>query len=127
MGPLADRLFVIGVLGGLIAWVVWGWVAFRRHRPQNLSLGMRSSVAGFCFASASAALGIASGTYAQFREGGFPFNDPTLVRIYFVGFCLAFLGLVFGLCGIGKKTPVRFKAPASLFLLLLWIAQAAGE
>ena len=88
---------------------------------------MRSSVARFCFASASAALEIASGTYAQLG-GGFPFNDPTLVRIYFVGFCLAFLGLVFGLCGIGKKTPVRFKAPAlSLFLLLLWIAQAAGE
>lgn len=83
---------------------------------------------GFCFASASAALEIVSGTYAQFREGGFPFNDPTLLRIYFVGFCLALLGLVCGLAGIGKKTPVRFKAPAlSMFMLLLWIGQAMGE
>src|SRR5689334_6454690 len=127
MGPIANRVFVVVVFCGLTAWVVWGWVAFSRKRSDNLSLGMVLSVVGFCFASVSTVLSIGSGTYAQFR-GGFPFYDPTLLRIYFWGFCLAAVGLVCGLAGIGKKSPLRFKAPAlSLFMLLLWLAQAMGE
>jgi hypothetical protein len=89
-------------------------------------MGMKCSVAGFVLASVSAALEIGSGTYAQFRS--FPFEDPVLLRIYRWGFLLAFLGLVTGLFGIGKNTPLRWKAPAlSTVLLLLWIAQVMGE
>jgi hypothetical protein len=86
------------------------------------------TLVGFSLASLSAALEISSGAYAQFREGGFPFNDPTLLRIYFFGFWFAFLGLLCSLIGVGSKTPLRFKAPALLLvLMLLWMGQAMGE
>jgi hypothetical protein len=88
---------------------------------------MRCSLAGFILASVSAALEIGSGTYAQFING-FPFEDPTLLRIYRWFFLLAFLGLIAGLFGIANKTPLRWKAPAlSTVLLLLWIGQVMGE
>ncbi len=87
---------------------------------------MKCSLAGFVLASVSAALEIVSGAYAQFRS--FPFEDPVLLRIYRWGFLLAFAGLVTGLFGIGKKTPLRWKAPLlSTVLLLLWIGQLMGE
>src|ERR1700751_4666128 len=92
-GPVADRIFVVVVLGSLSAWVIWGWRSWMK-RPQQLSGLVISSLVGFSFASVSAALEVASGTYAQFREGGFPFNDPMLLRIYFLGFLFALLGLI---------------------------------
>lgn len=127
MGPVADRIVVVLVLGGLAFWVGWGWYSWRRRRPEHLSTGMKCSVAGFVLASASAGLEIGSGTYAQFING-FAFQDPTLLRIYRWGFLFAFLGLVFGLFGIAKRNPLRWKAPAlSMVLLLLWFGQAMGE
>ena len=65
------------------------------------------SSVGLYLASASAALEIGSATYAQFING-FPFEDPTLLRIYRWGFLLAFLGLIAGLFGVSSKTPVRW-------------------
>jgi hypothetical protein len=97
-------------------------------RPQPLSGLVISSLVGFTFGSTSAALEVASGTYAQFRQVGFPFNDPKLLRLYSLGLLLALLGLICSLVGMAQKTPLRFKAPAlSLVLLLLWMAQAMGE
>lgn len=126
MGPVADRIVVAVILGGLAAWVAWGWRSWIRRRPDQLSVGMKCSLAGFILASLSAALEIGSGSYAQFRT--FAFEDPVLLRIFRWGFLLAFLGLVIGLFGIGKKTPLRFKAPAlATVLLLLWIGQVMGE
>jgi len=128
MGPIADRVFVVIVLGGLTAWVMWGWRACLRNRPQRLSLGVAFSLVGFFLASLSAALEVGSGTYAQFRDGGFPFNDPILLRIYFFGFWSALLALICSLVGVANKTPLRFKAPTlSIILLLLWMGQAMGE
>ena len=127
MGPLTDRVVVVLILGGLAAWVAWGWRSWIRRRPEQLSLGMRCSIAGFALASVSAALEIGSGTYAQFING-FPFEDPTFLRIYRWGFLLAFLGLIVGLFGVTNKTPLRWKAPAlSTVLLLLWLGQVMGE
>lgn len=126
MGPVADRIAVVVILGGLAAWVAWGWRSWTLHRPEQLSVGARCSLAGFILASVSAALEIGSGTYAQFRS--FQFEDPVLLRIYRLGFLFAFLGLVVGLFGIAKKTPLRWKAPAlSTVLLLLWMGQVMGE
>jgi hypothetical protein len=56
------------------------------------------------------------------------FEDPVLLRIYRWGFLFALLGLVTGLFGVGKKTPLRWKAPVlSTVLLLLWMGQVMGE
>jgi hypothetical protein len=88
---------------------------------------MMCSLAGFVFASISGALEVGSGTYAQFING-FPFQDPTLLRIYRLGFWFALAGLICGLGGTGTKTPLRFKAPTlSTVLLLMWLGQAMGE
>jgi hypothetical protein len=88
---------------------------------------MRCSLVGFVLASVSAALEIGTGTYGQFING-FPFEDPTLLRIFRWGFLLALLGLIAGLFGITNKTPLRWKAPAlSTVLLLLWVGQVMGE
>lgn len=88
---------------------------------------MRCSLAGFALASISAALEIGAGTYGQFMNG-FPFEDPTLLRIYRWGLLLAFLGLITGLFGVTNKTPLRWKAPAlSTVLFLLWVGQVMGE
>jgi len=88
---------------------------------------MRCSLAGFVLASVSAALEIGTGTYGRLING-FPFEDPTLLRIYRWGFLLAFLGLITALFGVTNKTPLRWKAPAlSTVLLLLWVGQVMGE
>jgi hypothetical protein len=127
MGPIADRVFVAVVLGGLAAWVAWGFVAWVRNRPVRLSPAPVCSLAGFTFASLSAALEIGSGLYAQFTDG-FPFNDPTLLRIYGLGLLTALLGLIFALFGATSENPLRWKASGlSVVLLLLWFGQVIGE
>ena len=128
MGPTLDRLFVVIILGGLTAWVIWGWTSWKRHRPKNYSFGILSSLVGFGFASLSASVEIGSGIYAQFIPGGFPFMDPTLLRIYRWGFVLAVLGLLCSLFGADTKGPLRWKAPLlSTAMSLLWVMQAMGE
>jgi hypothetical protein len=125
MGRTGDLIFVIVVLGGLAIWVVWGWKSWTARRSETSILGCLS-VAGFALASLSALLQIGSGIYAQFHD--FPFNDPTLLQIYFIGFWLALLGLISGLIGSFRNGPTRFKAPSlSAFLLLLWIWHAMAE
>lgn len=127
MGPVLDKVFVAVLLSGLGAWITWGWLSWARDRPKDLRFGVLCSLAGFSFASLSASLQISSGLYAQFI-GGFPFMDRTLLRIYGSEFVLALLALLLSLCGAASKTPLRWKAPTlSAFMLLLVIAQAAGE
>jgi hypothetical protein len=94
MGPVGDRVVVIIVLGGLSAWVLWGWRVWT-ERPQKLSMGVIFSIIGFSFASASAALEVGSGTYAQFKDGGFPFQRSDAFTYLFSWFLVGFIG--FGL------------------------------
>jgi hypothetical protein len=127
MGRVGDLIFVIAVLGGLAAWVIWGWVTWVRRRPTQLTPGMTLSAIGFGFASLSALLQIGTGLYANLT-GGFPFNDPKLMRIYGIGLLSALLGLACGLGGMFRESPLRFKAPIlSAFLLLFWALQAISE
>jgi hypothetical protein len=74
------------------------------------------SLAGFALASLSASLEIGTGIYAQFVN--IPFMDPRLLRIYAVGLISALLGLLSSLFGMGKKSPLRWKAPAMSLVLL---------
>jgi len=127
MGSTLDRLFVAVVLGGLAAWVVWGWTSWARHRSEARSVGAVCSLVGFIFACLSAGLEIGTVLYAQ-AIGGFPFNDPTLLKIYGLGLIAALLGVVCGLCGVGSKGPLRWKTLAlSTFLSLLWFWHAMSE
>lgn len=121
MGPVADKIFVIIVLGGLAVWVLWGWWAWIRSRPLILNVRVVFSLVGFSLASLSAGLEIGSGTH------GVAFNYLTLLRIYIFGFWPALLGLVCSLIGVASRSPLRFTAPAlSLVLVLLWMAHAIG-
>lgn len=119
MRTVAGIVVVTLILGGLPAWVVWGWTTWIRRRPVRLSLGMRCSLAGFVLASASAFLEIASGICELL---GVPlFLYQSFSHIYRWGFLLALCGLIAGLFGVASKTPLRWKAPAlSLVLVLLW-------
>jgi hypothetical protein len=80
MGPTGDLVFVIAVLGVLAAWVIWGWKSWVRHASARASATAILSLVGFLIASLSALLQISTGIYAQFVF--FPFNDPTLLKIY---------------------------------------------
>ena len=127
MGPRLDILLVAIILGGFAAWVVWGFISWFRKRPLRLSATVACSLVGFSCASASAALEIGSGVYAQFI-GGFPFNHPTLLRIYALGLLFAAVGLILGLVGALTPNPLRWKAPSlSAVFLLLWVGQVIGE
>jgi hypothetical protein len=118
-----EPIIVVVILGGLAAWVGWGWRGWLRSRPGNLSLGMKCSLVGFAFASLSASLEIGWGLNARFADDVKLLSDSFLV-IYGVGFLSALLGLVCGLCGVASKTPLRWKSPAlATVLLLLWLAQ----
>lgn len=125
---LIDRAFVVIVLGGLTAWIVWGWSSWKRGQPRGRSLGATCSLIAFALASLSASLEIGMGVYAQFIPGGFRFEDPTLLRIYRLGFLSAILGLLCAILGITSKSPLRWKGPLlSTCMALLWMMQAMGE
>ena len=127
MGPILDRLFVGIVLGGIGAWVVWGWVSWVHNRPKHLSFGVACYLVGFAFGSKSAALQVGPGLYAQFTDG-FMFMDPRLLRIYGFGMVSALLGLVCGVFGTDSQSPLRWKGTIlCIFLLLLWLAEVVGE
>jgi hypothetical protein len=125
MGRVGDLIFVIAVLGGLAAWVRWGWLQWVRF-PRGTSFLGWLSVSGFSLATLSALLQIGSGVYAQFVDVAF--NDSKFLRIYFIGFWLAALGLILSVCGSLGDGPLRFKGPSlSAVLVVLWIWHAVGE
>ena len=125
MGPTVDNVAVVLILGGLTAWVIWGWTSWRRS-DGSFSRAEWCSLAGFTLASLSALFEIGSGVVAQFHR--FRFYDPVLIKIYACGFLTAALGLVVSVGGLATKGPLRWKAPAlSTVMLLLWLCQVASE
>jgi hypothetical protein len=119
-------LFKIGFYVGLPALVIWGWIRwYRRTQPRTL-LSILSLI-GLVLATASAMLGVSSVLYAH-AIGGFPYYDPRLLRIYRGGGLLSLSGIVFGIAGAWRPSPVRWLAPVcSVGTLLFWLASAMGE
>ena len=126
MALVLDRILVIAVLGGLLAWIAWGWSSWFRA-PRVFNFGIVCSLVGFALASLSASLEIVTGIYGQFA-GGIPFMDPNLLRVYGIGLLTSAIGFFCSLLGGDTKSPVRWKAlTLSAVMLLLWFIQAVGE
>ncbi len=127
-GPLFDFLFDFVLFSALLAWMIWGWVSWKKFRLARPEVKGYFSVVGFSLASLVAITQIVMGTYAM-AIGGFPFFDPTLLKIYSFCFFTAILAMVCSLVAcIAEKSPLNWKAGVlSLFLWLLVIAQMMGE
>jgi hypothetical protein len=119
-------LFAIGIYLAVPAAMILGWVRWIRRR-QPLTLSSILSLIGFTLASASGLLSISSVLYAQ-TIGGFPYYDPSLLRIYRWGVLLSLAAIVFAISGAWRPGPLRWYAPTcAAGMLVFWFMSASGE
>lgn len=124
MNYVLPILFVLGAYVALPAVLVVGWVRWVRRGRTGV---VWPSLIGFSLGTASALLAVGAILYAR-AAGGFPFYDPSLLRIYRWGLLLSIAGLIFGAVGLRWSGPIRWYAPAaSAGMLLFWVGAAAGE
>lgn len=127
MVPLSHVLPILFVLGAYLALpvvLVVGWVRLARRRKTGSAW---PSLTGFSLGTASAVRAVGAMLYAR-AAGGFPFYDPSLLRIYRWGVLLSVAGLIFGAVGLRWSSPTRWYAPvAAAGTLLFWLGAAAGE
>ena len=119
-------LFAIGIYLAVPAAMISGWVCWiKRRQPQTLSSIL--SLISFTLATVSALLAISSVLFAQ-TIGGFPYYDPSLLRIYRWGVLLSFAAIVFAISGAWRPSPLRWYAPAcAVGMLVFWFMSASGE
>ena len=119
-------LFMGLVLGGLPAWVTWGWVTWVRNHAKPLRTAAVLSLLGLAFASASALLEMGSVLYLQLSRG--PSLEPAaLPELHAVGLVFAGLGLV-SLLGGMPRTPAERTTPAlSLAMLAIWALHVCSQ
>ena len=121
-------LVLLWVAGYVLSPVIlaWGWVRWCR-KPKLRTVPAILSLLGFIFASASALLAVSAGA-SSLKRGGFPYYDPLLMRIFGIGGLLSLGGLIVGVGGIWRASPLRWHAPVSaVTTLAFWIASAIGE
>jgi len=121
-------LFLIAIVTFLFVpvLIIWGWVRWSKNKNPG-SIFPTLSFIGFCFATASALLGLFSRLYAQFIRS-FPFYDPTLMRIYACGGLLSLAAILFAIVGVWRRGPVRWHAPlCAIGTLLFWIIAMSTE
>src|SRR5712664_3445863 len=119
-------LFAIEIYLAVPAAMISGWVRWiKRRQPQTLPSIL--SLAGFTFATASGLLAISSVLYAQ-TIGGFPYYDPSLLKIYRWGGLLSLAGIVCAISGAWRPSPLRWYSPAcAVGMFLFWLMSASGE
>src|SRR5690348_12985555 len=88
-----------------------GWRRWMR-RSQRYTVPAILSFISPMLATGSCLLAIATVLYAQIIRG-FPFYDPLLLRIYRWGMLLSSVGVMFGIGGVWRASPMRWYAPAS--------------
>src|SRR5580700_664962 len=116
---------VLIALGYLVSptTLIWGWTRWVRSQKLHTTASVLSLI-GFIFATASALLAISSLAYAQVHH--FPYYDPLLLRIFRMGALLSLCGVVFGVCGVWRPSPLRWHAPVSgLGMLAFWTMAAS--
>jgi hypothetical protein len=121
-----EVLFAIASYLAVPAAMILGWVRWVKHR-QSQTLFSILSLIGFTLATASGLLALSSVLYAQ-TIGGFPYYDPSLLRIYRWGGLLSLAGIVFAISGAWRPSPLRWYAPAcAVGMLLFWFMTGSGE
>jgi uncharacterized BrkB/YihY/UPF0761 family membrane protein len=117
----AVGMYLILPLAILVGWVRW------LHRRTLPSLFSVLSLLAFGLATCSALLALSSVIYAHFI-GGFPFYDPRLLRIYRWGGSLSLGGMILGVVGCWRRSPLRWYAPlCSIGMSVFWAFAAMGE
>jgi hypothetical protein len=127
---LASTLWVIavGITLFVPALLLWGWVRWSQNKDTYArSRSSTCSLIGFSLATASATLAIATHLYARFVHN-FPFDDPTLMKIYAVGCLFSILGIALGVAGSGRPNAVRWLAPVCAFgTLVFWLLAMSSD
>jgi hypothetical protein len=116
-------IFLIGTYLTVPAVMIWGWIRwFKNKSPRTIPSTL--SFVGFCFATASALLGLFTSLYVR----TFPYYDPALMRMYTFGGLLSEAAILFAVGGVWRRGPVRWHAPAcALGTLLFWIVAASSD
>jgi hypothetical protein len=58
----------------------------------------------------------------------FPYYDPLLLRVFRIGVLISLGGIVFGISGVWRPSPLRWHAPVcAVGMLTFWILAASGE
>ena len=118
--------YVVFMYVALPVGIILGWRRWLKRRESITSLTAVSLVA-FSLATCSVLLALASLIYA-YVIGGFPFYDPRLMRIYRWGLLLSLGGIVLGLIGCRRRSPVRWLAPVcAAAIFIYWVVAAVGE
>jgi hypothetical protein len=122
---ILEGLFICIVVGIPVA-LVWGWLRWwKQAKARNLFSIM--SLIGLSLATAAALLAVSTAIYAK-AIGGFPFYDPTLLRIYRYGALLSLSGIVFSFAGLWGPSALRWHAPVcSVGTLMYWFMLASTE
>jgi uncharacterized BrkB/YihY/UPF0761 family membrane protein len=119
-------LFVIGIYIALPVVMIWGWTRWTKRREPRTTFSTLSLI-GFTLGTVSGLLAISAMLYAR-AVGGFPFYDPSLMRIYRWGALLSLAAMVFAIIGLWRPGPLRWHAPVcAVGTLVFWLAAAAGE
>jgi hypothetical protein len=124
-GSVLVGLYICVVVGIPVA-LVWGWMRWLKQAKKRSLISIMSLI-GFALATASAMLGALTAVYAK-AIGGFPYYDPTLLRIYRYGVLISLSGIVFGMAGLWRPSALRWHAPVcAVGTLLYWFLQASTE
>jgi hypothetical protein len=105
--------------------LIWGWTRWFRQPKVKTTLSVLSLI-GFVFATTSALIAVLVIGFAQIHH--FPYYDPLLLRVFRWGALLSLGGIVFGISGVWRPSPLRWHAPLSAVgMLTFWILAASGE
>lgn len=129
MSPFVTLFFILDIAIAYVAAPIaffYGWWRISRG-PRPTGFFTILGFAAFVIASLSALLVPISLIWGGLR-GGWPYYDPTLMRIYGCGMLMAALALLISLVGVWRRSTLQWLAPLLSFgALLFWIGAASSE